>query len=137
MSGSVARSAWLDEKLYPFESHLLEIEGNKLHFIDEGTGPTLLFVHGNPARAPTWILPRQIIASGPFLAALEAHLPEFSGLPALIIWGDKDDAFGAPELAHWQQLVPSATTVILPGVGHFAASEAPAEFAAAIRAWKT
>jgi haloalkane dehalogenase len=281
------RPAWLDETLYPFESHELEIEGNRVHYIDVGEGPTLVFVHGNPVwsfeyrnviaslqdsfrcvavdlvgfglseaapgfsylpsehaavlarvietldlqnysivvqdwggpiglsaalvaperlarvvisntwawpvngipgfekfsklmggpigrfgckylnvfvnvvlpmshkrrrlshiemlhyrrplpagrRMPTWIFPKQILASSALLAALEARLPELSRLPALIVWGDRDDAFQATELARWQQLLPSARTVILDGVGHFAPSEAPEEFAAAIRAW--
>ena len=86
-------------------------------------------------RDPTWILPKQIIASHDFLADLEVRLPELSALPALIVWGDKDDAFQAPELARWQQLLPTATTVVLSGVGHFAPSEAPSEFSNAIREW--
>ena len=282
-----ARPAWVDETEYPFESHVLEIDGNHIHYIDTGDGPILVFVHGNPVwsfeyrnvvkalqpsfrciavdlagfglseaaptfshlpiaqsevlaqliqrldlrdysivvqdwggpiglsaafvaperlsgivisntwawpvngnpgfekfsslmggpigrfgsryfntfvnvvlpvshkrrrlsraekmhyrkalpagrRAPTWILPKQIIASREFLAALEVRLPELSALPALIVWGDKDDAFQAPELARWQQLLPNAKTVVLEGVGHFAPSEAPAEFATAIREW--
>jgi haloalkane dehalogenase len=36
---------WLDERLYPFQSHFVEIEGHHIHYIDEGTGPTVLFVH--------------------------------------------------------------------------------------------
>jgi haloalkane dehalogenase len=287
VSGSVSRPAWVDVKLYPFESRVLEIAGNRIHYIDEGTGPTLVFVHGNPTwsflyrdvvaalrdsfrcvavdlagfglsraapgfsympsaqaavlaeviekldlsdfsvvvqdwggpiglsaalaqperlagvvisntwawpvngnpdfekfsrlmggpighfgckffnafvnvllplshkrrklsrtemahyrkplpagrRAPTWILPKQIIASKEFLAALEARLPELVALPALILWGDKDDAFQAPELTRWQQLLPRASTVVLEGVAHFAPSETPAEFAGAIREW--
>jgi pimeloyl-ACP methyl ester carboxylesterase len=40
------------EKLYPFESHWLNISGNRLHFLDEGPrdAPIVLMVHGNP----TW-----------------------------------------------------------------------------------
>lgn len=281
------RPTWVDETEYPFESHVLEIDGNHIHFIDAGEGPTLVFVHGNPVwsyeyrdvvkalassfrcialdlsgfglseaapsfshlpsahsdvlaqlierldlrdytivvqdwggpiglsaalatperlsgvvisntwawpvngnpgfekfsslmggpighfgskyfnafvnvvlpvshkrrklsraekrhyrkalpagrRDPTWILPKQIIASSDFLAALEVRLPELSALAALIVWGDKDDAFQGPELERWQQLLPNATTVVLEGVGHFAPSEAPVEFATAVREW--
>lgn len=39
------RPAWLDEQLYPFESRFVEIEGHRIHYIDEGTGPTVFFVH--------------------------------------------------------------------------------------------
>jgi cis-3-alkyl-4-acyloxetan-2-one decarboxylase len=36
--------------LYPFESHFLEVPGGKLHYVDEGSGDVILFIHGNP----TW-----------------------------------------------------------------------------------
>jgi haloalkane dehalogenase len=87
-------------------------------------------------RTPTWVLPRQIIESRDFLAALETRLTENPELPVLLIWGDKDDAFKEPELLRWQRLFPTAETVLVPGVGHFAASEAPQEFVDAIRQWK-
>ena len=49
---------WLDRNLYPFESRILNIEGNAIHYIDEGNGPILLLLHGNP----TWsFLYRNII----------------------------------------------------------------------------
>ena len=40
------------EKLYPFESHWLDIDGIRMHFLDEGPrdAPVVLMVHGNP----TW-----------------------------------------------------------------------------------
>lgn len=41
---------WVPEDLYPFESRYLDVEGCRVHYIDEGTGPTLLLLHGNP----TW-----------------------------------------------------------------------------------
>lgn len=40
---------WLDREEYPFTSHYLTIGGNRLHYIDEGQGETLLFVHGTPS----------------------------------------------------------------------------------------
>ena len=36
--------------LYPFESHFLNVGGQRLHYIDEGEGPPVVLVHGNP----TW-----------------------------------------------------------------------------------
>jgi haloalkane dehalogenase len=287
MSVSTSEPAWLNKRLYPFTNHYLEIDGNQIHYVDEGTGPTLLLVHGNPVwsfvyreviealkdsfrcvavdlagfglsraapgfsclpadqsalltqfieqldlsdysvvvhdwggpiglsaalaapgrlsgvvlsntwawpvngnpsfekfsalmggplgrfgsaylnvfvnvlvplshkrrrlthaemtqyrkplpfgrRTPTWVLPKQIIDAHEFLRTLESRLPELSTRRALILWGDKDDAFQAPELAHWQHLMPESHTVMLGGVGHFAASEAPTEFAAEIRKW--
>lgn len=41
---------WLDPSLYPFDSHYLELDAGKLHYLDEGQGEVLLFVHGTP----TW-----------------------------------------------------------------------------------
>ena len=35
---------------YPFSSHYLQLDGGRLHYIDEGTGPVIVMVHGNP----TW-----------------------------------------------------------------------------------
>jgi len=50
---------WLDKDLYPFENRFLEIDGNRIHYVDEGHGPALLLLHGNP----TWsFLYRQIIS---------------------------------------------------------------------------
>jgi pimeloyl-ACP methyl ester carboxylesterase len=43
------KPAWLDQTEYPFKSNYLSMNGYKLHYIDEGTGPTLLFVHGTPS----------------------------------------------------------------------------------------
>jgi len=39
---------WINKELYPFQFHFLTIENNQLHYIDEGAGTTLLFVHGTP-----------------------------------------------------------------------------------------
>jgi haloalkane dehalogenase len=37
--------------LYPFDSHFLRLAcGHRMHYLDEGRGPALLMVHGNP----TW-----------------------------------------------------------------------------------
>ncbi|WP_069161286.1 alpha/beta fold hydrolase [Nocardia altamirensis] len=44
------RPAWVDDELFPFQSRFVAIDGHTIHYIDEGSGPTLLFLHGNP----TW-----------------------------------------------------------------------------------
>lgn len=43
------RPRWLSRSEYPFEARFVQIDGNDVHYIDEGTGPTLLFVHAGPA----------------------------------------------------------------------------------------
>ena len=41
---------WLDPTLYPFRSRWLDIGPGRLHYVDEGEGPTIVLVHGTP----TW-----------------------------------------------------------------------------------
>lgn len=40
---------WLNKTEYPFKSHYVELNGYKLHYIDEGSGDVILFVHGTPS----------------------------------------------------------------------------------------
>lgn len=40
---------WLDVSEYPFYSNFFPINGFKLHYLDEGQGETILFVHGTPS----------------------------------------------------------------------------------------
>lgn len=47
---NIQAQEWIDRSLYPFESHYLQVENGNLHYIDEGQGEILLFVHGTP----TW-----------------------------------------------------------------------------------
>lgn len=40
--------------LYPFGHHFLEVDGGRLHYLDEGQGKPLLCVHGNPSWSFLW-----------------------------------------------------------------------------------
>ena len=40
--------------LYPFASHDIAIGGHRYHYLDEGDGPVLLMVHGNPTWSFYW-----------------------------------------------------------------------------------
>lgn len=40
---------WLDKREYPFRSNYFQVNGHRLHYIDEGKGSILLFVHGTPS----------------------------------------------------------------------------------------
>jgi haloalkane dehalogenase len=42
----------LSPGMYPFQSNFVEVCGARLHYADEGNGPVLLMLHGNP----TWSL---------------------------------------------------------------------------------
>jgi haloalkane dehalogenase len=43
------RPDWVNENLYPFKSRYIELAGSQVHYIDEGSGPVLLFLHSIPA----------------------------------------------------------------------------------------
>lgn len=40
----------VDRGLYPFESRWFDSPSGRMHYIDEGHGPPIVFFHGNP----TW-----------------------------------------------------------------------------------
>lgn len=44
-----AAPPWLDANAYPFASRFTTIEGHRLHYVDEGAGPPIVFVHGTPS----------------------------------------------------------------------------------------
>jgi len=39
---------------YPFESHYVELLGSRMHYLDEGAGEPVLFLHGNPTSSYLW-----------------------------------------------------------------------------------
>jgi haloalkane dehalogenase len=54
-----SRPSWVDDELFPYASNFVEVLGNIVHYVDEGDGPVLLMLHGNP----TWsFLYRDMIA---------------------------------------------------------------------------
>ena len=36
-------------KLFPFEHRFMDVDGGRVHYVDEGAGETLLLLHGNPS----------------------------------------------------------------------------------------
>jgi haloalkane dehalogenase len=87
------------------------------------------------SRAPCFVLPREIVEARILLEELESGIERLAGRPALILWADRDFAFGNHELARWQRTLPLQHTQVLEGVGHFLQDDAPDEICAAIRAW--
>jgi len=49
-NGKTKPHAWLDKKEYPFKQQIFEWNDENIHYIDEGAGSPLVFLHGNP----TW-----------------------------------------------------------------------------------
>ena len=88
------------------------------------------------SRIPTWVFPREILRSRPFLAEVERGLPALTGRPALLVWPTKDVAFRHPERRRWEELFPNHSTVMLEGAGHYIPEDAPEEIVAAVREWQ-
>lgn len=57
------------EHSMPFRSHFVEMMGTALHYIDEGDGPPVLFLHGSPTSSYIWrnIIP-QVVPLGRCIA---------------------------------------------------------------------
>lgn len=85
------------------------------------------------ARAGVAAFPREIRAS-PLLATLAQTVPQRLGAkPALIVWGMKDAAFRASDLARARAAFSDVVVRELPDAGHFVQEDAPHELADAIR----
>jgi haloalkane dehalogenase len=39
---------------FPFESRYVEVLGSRMHYVDEGRGAPILFIHGNPTSSYLW-----------------------------------------------------------------------------------
>ncbi len=54
---------------FPYESKYVEVEGEKLHYIDQGEGQIFLFLHGNPTSSYLWRnVMRYVESSGRIIA---------------------------------------------------------------------
>ena len=69
-----ARPSWVPDELYPFEDHWAEIDGHLVHYVDEGAGPPLLLLNGNPSWSFGW---RDVILS--LRATFRCIAPDYPG----------------------------------------------------------
>jgi len=116
---------WIDRQEYPFDSHFYQVPAGRMHYVDQGSGPAVVMVHGNP----TWsCLYRHMIKQ---LQPEHRCIAVLKSKPTLIVWGMKDIAFREKELKRWEAMFPKAQSVRLSSVGHFVQEEAPDELAAA------
>jgi pimeloyl-ACP methyl ester carboxylesterase len=84
--------AWLDRSLYPFTSRYFESVDGQMHYVDEGAGAPVVFVHGTP----TWsFLYRHLIsrlASRHRVIAIDHLGFGLSAKPASAPYGPDDHA---------------------------------------------
>ena len=45
----MAEGRWINKHEYPFESHYFDTKVGKMHYLDEGAGDPIIFIHGNPS----------------------------------------------------------------------------------------
>jgi haloalkane dehalogenase len=45
---------------FPFESQYVDVEGSRMHYVEQGEGEPILFLHGNPTSSYLWrnVIPR-------------------------------------------------------------------------------
>ena len=48
------RPPWVPGDLYPFEDRWADVDGSLVHYVDEGAGPPLLLLNGNPSWSFGW-----------------------------------------------------------------------------------
>ncbi len=87
------------------------------------------------SRIPVQVFPREIVQARPFLSDLESKLHRITPLPALLLWADKDPAFGKAELERWESLLPDHHLHMLRGAGHYWPDDAGEEAVLAIGDW--
>lgn len=52
---AAAAPSWLDREAYPFRSRWIRLpSGDRMHYVDEGEGETVLLVHGTPTWSFEW-----------------------------------------------------------------------------------
>jgi len=76
------------------------------------------------SRKGSWVFPKQIIASGDWLADLWSKRERIVDKPVMISWGMKDIAFRENELRRWQEFFPQAQVTRFEAVGHDVQDEA-------------
>jgi haloalkane dehalogenase len=86
------------------------------------------------ARLGTWVFPREIIGSTPWLETLWAQREKIKHIPTSIVWGDSDIAFKEGELKVWTDLMQNHTLALLNKIGHYPPEEAPEEVIKALKA---
>lgn len=84
------------------------------------------------SRIPTWVFPRQIIESGPWLSELNQNLNLLLERPTLLIWGEQDPVFPTVVREAWKQRLKNYQELALPSANHFFQSDEPDQIASAI-----
>lgn len=74
-------------------------------------------------RVAPWVFARELLASAEWYDSLWGRRDRLRDIPALLVWGMRDPAFGRAALERWQEAVPGAQVVRLEGAGHLVQEE--------------
>ena len=84
------------------------------------------------ARHATWVYARDLLGSSEWYASLWARRDRIARIPALLVWGMKDRAFG-DLLPRWRTVFERARVIELAGAGHAPPEERAPEILPALR----
>ena len=84
------------------------------------------------ARHATWVYARELLGSSDWYASLWARRDRIGRIPALLVWGLRDPAFGGA-LPRWRTVFERAQVVELPDAGHAPPEERAPEILPALR----
>ena len=154
-SSGHSRPDWVPAELFPFSSRWLELDGARLHYVDEGNGPVLLMVAGTPMWSFMYRNPIQNLR-GQF-RCIAVDLPGFGLSQAPVIPGkpfassaDLLQAFvrrlGLREITlivhatagffdKWKRVLPRHKAVLFPQSGHYLLEDEPDRYTAELRLW--
>ncbi len=81
------------------------------------------------------MFPREVVGAAGFLAGVEDGLAGLANRPTLLVWGDKDRAFGKRERTRFERIFTDSRHIRLRGAGHFIQEDAPGRIVDAIQEW--
>jgi len=120
-----SRPVWLPAELFPFESRFLSLEGTRFHYVDEGRGPTLLFLHGGPMSSFMWR--HQLSALRDRYRCVAVDLPGLGLSLTPLVRGEGFARMADALQAFLRHLAPESFTLIVHATG------APAGLKVAVR----
>jgi haloalkane dehalogenase len=135
LMGSDATGDWLTRKFNLFVGQIIPRSMRR-----RSLKPEEMAMYKGPfpdeaSRTPVQVFPREITGARDFLAGLESNLHRVAGLPSLLLWANKDIAFGKAELEKWRSLQTDHHHHMLQGAGHYWQDDAGEEAVLAIRNW--
>lgn len=74
-------------------------------------------------RVAPWVFARELLGSAEWYDSLWGRRDRLREIPALIVWGMRDRAFGPAVLERWREALPGARVARIEGAGHLVQEE--------------